>query len=526
MSTQLTLGSLFDGIGGFMLASEKAGIKPIWASEIEPFPILVTSTHFPDVEHLGDVHQINGGDIEPTDIVAFGSPCQDVSISSPTRTGLAGARSSLFFEAIRVIKEMREKTNGKQPRWIVFENVVGLMSSNMHFDYRQVLESFVQIKDPEADVPMPGKGKWLTAGEILGDDYSLAWRVIDASKGWGVAQRRRRVFVVVDLNGHRASQVLFESEGLSGYTPPRNEAWERTAEGAQNGTGASSSGEVIGFEPGAAQRLGGHAWEDSIGTLRAHMGDNQAAVAIEFNPSDSRIKIKEDGICQTLCARIGTGGNNAPLTMKIARDNDQGDFMPIPFGISPDQSKGMLSDNPHAGIYEAATSRTLDCSGSDARSHQGGMLVVEPVQEKIPSYCMTVGNFGVVATEEAPTLMARDFKDPPVIGKPMEDQREYLVRRLTTGECALLQGYEHDWCENLAIADLSQEDIARWIGIFEAWRKTMGRTGRPYTEKRITKWLKNPYSDSAAYKAFGNSICVPCVHFILAGIVWAASCDE
>ena len=172
-----------------------AGITPVWASEIEPFPIRVTEKRLPEMKHYGDVHGLNGANLEPVDIITFGSPCQDLSIAGK-RCGLGGSRSGLFYEAVRVIAEMRKSTNGQYPRWAVWENVPGALSSQHGQDFRRVLEEFVRIKDPAADVPLPESGRWLHAGEILGDGYSLAWRVLDAAQGWGVAQRRKRIFAV------------------------------------------------------------------------------------------------------------------------------------------------------------------------------------------------------------------------------------------------------------------------------------------------------------------------------------------
>lgn len=212
---QMTLGSLFDGIGGFPLAGVYAGMKPVWASEIEPFPIRVTEKRLPGMKHYGDIHRLSGAGLEPVDVVTFGSPCQDLSIAGK-RGGLEGARSSLFYQAVRIIQEMRDATNGQYPKWAVWENVPGALSSHDGEDFRQVLESLLRVKDPEANVPLPENHKWLPAGEIMGDGYSLAWRVLDAAQGWGVAQRRKRVFAVLDLAGQRAGQVLFESEGVSG----------------------------------------------------------------------------------------------------------------------------------------------------------------------------------------------------------------------------------------------------------------------------------------------------------------------
>ena len=184
MRRPLTLGSLFDGIGGFPLAGKLAGMRPVWASEIEPFPIRVTEKRLPEMKRYGDIHGLHGAKLEPVDVITFGSPCQDVSIAG-RREGLSGGRSGLFFEAIRIIREMREATNGEYPRWAVWENVPGALSSHNGEDFRQVLESLIRVQEPEADVPLPAGGRWLPAGEIMGDGYSLAWRILDAAQGLG-----------------------------------------------------------------------------------------------------------------------------------------------------------------------------------------------------------------------------------------------------------------------------------------------------------------------------------------------------
>ena len=199
MNKPLTLGSLFDGSGGFPLGGLLAGITPVWASEIEPFPIRVTTKRLPFMKHYGNISAMDGGRIEPVNIITFGSPCQDMSVAG-RRDGLDGKRSSLFYEAVRIIKEMRRSTHGQYPRWAVWENVPGALSSNDGHDFRAVLQSLAEIADEPADVPMPADGKWLGAGEIMGNHYSLAWRILDASKGWGVAQRRKRIFAVLDLD--------------------------------------------------------------------------------------------------------------------------------------------------------------------------------------------------------------------------------------------------------------------------------------------------------------------------------------
>ena len=150
----LTLGSLFDGSGGFLLGGLLSGIRPVWKSEIEPFPIAVTNKRFPDVKHYGDVSRLNGAEIEPVDIITFGSPCQDMSIAGK-RAGLDGSRSNLFYEAIRIVKEMRCATDGKYPRFICWENVLGAFSSNGGEDFKAVLESVCSVKGDKTDIPRP-----------------------------------------------------------------------------------------------------------------------------------------------------------------------------------------------------------------------------------------------------------------------------------------------------------------------------------------------------------------------------------
>ena len=213
----MKLGSLFDGAGTCPLAGSMCGVKPVWASEIEPFPVAVSSSNFPGMVHLGDIIKVHGDQIEPVDIFTFGSPCQDLSIAGK-RAGLDGERSGLFMEAVRIIKEMRCATHGKYPQIVVWENVPGAFSSHKGEDFRIVLEELCRIKEPDADLPGPPKklkkSSWPPVGEIIKDGYSIAWRTLDA-RGWGVPQRRRRIFLVLDLGGGCAGEILFKREGLS-----------------------------------------------------------------------------------------------------------------------------------------------------------------------------------------------------------------------------------------------------------------------------------------------------------------------
>ena len=342
MSKSLTLGSLFDGSGGFPLAGMMAGIVPVWASEIEPFPIRVTTRRIPQMKHYGDISKMNGGKIEPVDIITFGSPCQDLSLAGK-RSGLDWAKSSMFFEAIRVIKEMREATNGEYPRWIVWENVPGALSSSKGQDFRTVLEEICKIKDETVHIPMPEK-KWSGAGEIVGDDYSAAYRILNA-QFFGVPQRRRRIFLVADFRGQSAGKILFESEGLFRDFTQERGSWQRAAANAE--TGIRETG-IVCLNDQGGQRM--DITEEMTSTLRAkanhppcvmesagfctehsakargigyeietsptlRQGTVPAALAIENHPNDSRMKICEDGTIQTLTGRAETGGGNVPMVM-------------------------------------------------------------------------------------------------------------------------------------------------------------------------------------------------------------------
>ena len=218
------LGSLFDGSGGFPLAGALFGIEPVWASEVEPYPIAVTRARFPNVRHYGDVSKINGTEVEPVDIVCAGSPCQDLSVAG-LQKGIRHeangdeetTRSGLFMEFVRIIKEMRDATNGVLPRFALWENVPGAFSSNKGEDFRIVLEELIKIAEPAAVMPeVPEKG-WAYADHYTGDGWSIAYRVFDAQY-WGVPQRRRRIHLVVDFRGQCAGEVLFKCEGMRGYS--------------------------------------------------------------------------------------------------------------------------------------------------------------------------------------------------------------------------------------------------------------------------------------------------------------------
>ena len=616
-----------------------SGITPVWASEIEPFPIRVTTKRLPFIKHYGDVSKMNGADIEPVDIITFGSPCQDRSIAG-RREGLDGSRSSLFYEAVRIVKEMRCKTNGRYPRYIIWENVPGAFSSNKGADFQSVLEEVCSVKGYEIHTPRP-EG-WPTAGEIVADDFSLAWRVFDAQY-WGVPQRRKRIYLVADLAGGSAGKILFESEGVSGYTPQGFRSWQGAAGASEKGSGAAgcvclndqggnrmdvTDGvtctlraeahhppcvmESAGFctEHSAHSRSIGYE-EETSPTLRA--GTVPAAV-YENHSQDTRYTgpLKT---APTVMSTYGTGGNNQPFvvetpkTLKIRSgcegggkgaliqenksatlgcNNDQTVFVPKVYGICSKQSHAMQSDNPHSGFYEADTSRCLDRGGGNPSCNQGGMAVVavqgsmigrsdkngpqgSGVNEDVSftldatdRHAVAYGidratynmgrnaKFGItVETEIEPTmvskgpgavgqpiyhsskssfhtnftdddvtetLVATDFKDPPTVSK----EPDYIVRRLTPTECARLQGFPDWWCSNLETDEPTEEEIEFWTEVFETHRRVMGASSKPKSRNQIIKWLKDPHSDSAEYKMWGNGVALPNVCFVLSGIVYYA----
>ena len=590
----LTLGSLFDGSGGFPLGGLLAGITPVWSSEIEPFPVRVTTKRFPHMKHYGDISVLNGAELPPVDIITFGSPCQDMSVAGK-RSGLDGSRSSLFFEAIRIIKEMRGATDGKYPRYIVWENVPGAFSSNKGQDFRAVLEEVCKVKDAEVSVPFPGK--WENAGRIMGNGYSVAWRQFDA-QFWGVPQRRKRIYLVADFAGGSAGKILFESEGLSGYSAEGFRSWQTAAGASAEGSGETGSFSVDGYNSSVdevAATLGVNCGvstgrngvmvlndqggsrmdvtEDMTCTLRAE--SHHPPLVFENHSQDSRYTGPQDTV-QTILSTFGTGGNNQPFvletpkTLKIRSgcegggkgaliqddlsatlgcNNDQTLFVPKAYGICSKGSNSMMSDNPHSGFYEADTSRCLDANGGDPSCNQGGIAVVaiegngsrpshrgdgyketdamytlNATEQHGVAYSSSKASFFTSAEKElANTLVATDYKDPPIVND--EDDADYIVRRLTPTECARLQGFPDWWCDDLATQEPTQADIDYWKEVFETHRKVMGTSSKPKSESQIIKWLKDPHSDSAEYKMWGNGVALPNVFFVLSGIVWASGLE-
>ena len=320
------------------------------------------------MRHLGDITKINGAEIEAVDVITGGSPCQDLSIAGK-RAGLAGARSGLFMEQVRIVKEMREhdRANGRtgdmvRPRFMVWENVPGAFSSNKGRDFAAVLEEIIHIAEPEApDIEVPEKG-WNTWGgyhDEVGGRWSVAWRVHDA-KHWGVPQRRRRISVVADFGGDAAGEILFERKSVSGYLAESGTARERLAGNAESGAGKTE------------QCL--TAWD-----------------------CQSKRIFGTEGESPTLQGGVGGGVNNPAI---------------LCYGISAYESNAMKSSNPKSGVYVADTSRTLDLNGGNPACNQGGMAVVcAGFKLGNSEQARSIG----YAEEQAPTLNAECGGNKPAV---------------------------------------------------------------------------------------------------------------
>lgn len=344
----MKLMSLFDGSGGFPLAASLCGIEPVYAAEVEPYPIAVTKNRFPKMKHLGDVSKVKGGEIEPVDIITFGSPCQDMSIAGK-RAGLKHAdmgddettRSGLFLEAIRIIKEMREATNGVYPRYAIWENVPGAFSSNRGEDFRTVLEEFIRVKEKDAVMPDVPKAGWPYADCYSGNGWSLAYRVFDAQY-WGVPQRRRRIYLVADFRGQRAGEILLKPEGLRRNSAQSGTHGQETARCAKNSVGTAIGGVDRynqSFLPGLAQTLRASGGGDCTPTVLA-------PVAVYCHQGNG---IDRAGKCLTA------------------------------YSFDSLSSNSMKSKNPHSGCRAVEIAKTLDTGYPDPSKNQGGIAIVEKI---------------------------------------------------------------------------------------------------------------------------------------------------
>lgn len=535
----MKLMSLFDGSGGFPLAASLCGIEPVYASEVEPYPIAVTKSRFPTMKHLGDVSRIKGAEIEPVDIITFGSPCQDMSVAGK-RAGLKHTavgdeettRSGLFLEAIRIIKEMRVKTNGIYPRFAVWENVPGAFSSNRGEDFRLVLEEFIKITEPDAVMPAVPQAGWAYADCISGDGWSIAYRVFDAQY-WGVPQRRRRIYLVADFRGECARKILFEREGVRGYFTQSRTPWQGIASDAQKcvGTDDRAGESKLVLDDQGGQRICVRT-DGKIPTLRAEAhgnvpciinkktlvydtrgnGDGETVPTITgdhnnrvtdytclvvepavrcYDIGEARLRTPSEYIekTPTLTARCGTGGNNVPGVVYCLQGN---------------------------GIDRADTA---GCNGKGWRENECYTLntIDRPAEEKPIILDRAFFNQGKNAKYDpqyytdgiCPTLVARG---------PAAVQARYLVRRLTPTECARLQGFPDLWGHPDYKEILTDEEFQFWLAVRNTHAAINGKQTKEYTKPQILTWYNKLHTDSSEYKMWGNGIALPNALYVMQGI--------
>lgn len=450
----MKLGSLFDGSGTCPLAASAVGIIPAWASEIEPFPMAVTQSRFPKMAHLGDITKMNGAEIEPVDVITFGSPCQNLSIAGNGK-GLAGQESSLFFEAVRVIQEMRCATNGRFPQIVIWENVYGAFSSTQGEDFRTVIETLWKICEGDDSVPRyaedkRGRQKWPHTGFVLGDHSSIAWRGLDA-QGWGVPQRRKRVFVVLDLGGQCAGRILFEREGL-------RRDFKKVRRTGQTVRPASET------SPAEYHRV----------------------YAVENHAQDSRVSLSPDNTVQTLAGRMGTGGGNVPLVLVPCFGQASYDeYAPTEQAVTLKATGGNYGGGTETLVLEpigadfynhsitGEVTMTLTSTKSDPH-HLPCALI--PYTLKIRSGCEGGGKGALIQEDKSATLSCNNDQTLFVPTQTENGEVIYLARKLTPTECASLQGFEKDWCALV------------------------------------------PHKDSAEYKMWGNGMAFPCMLYIMEGV--------
>lgn len=449
-STGMKLGSLFDGSGGFPLAGAIHGITPMWASEIEAYPIRVTKARFPKMEHLGSVLDVNGAEIEPVDIITFGSPCQDLSVAGKQAGLHKGERSNLFFEAIRIIKEMREATDGIYPRIAVWENVPGAYSSNKGEDFRAVLQAFCQVCDPTADVPMPPK-KWHKSGAVVGNGWSVAWRTFDA-QFWGVPQRRKRIYLIADFGSERAGEVLFEQESVRGDSAESGTAGESAAGDAEGSVGRGGVCYALqgnGIDRADTAGCNGAGWREG----ECYTLNTIDRPAVCYPAADAEGSAGRGGVCYqdkvgALCSTDYKWVQQQQVMqdkLVVQRMTEMGPSA-VCYAIDSLSSNSMKSPNPNSGFHEEEIAKCLDTSGGNPACNQGGNVIVETKQ--------------VCADGISPTLpgqMGTGGNNGPMVLETAKPPRKYIIRRLTPLECCRLQGFP-DWWED----DVQGSDSARY----------------------------------------------------------------
>ena len=503
----MKLGSLFDGSGGFPLAGSLCGIEPVWASEVEPYPIAVTKSRFPNMKHLGSVTDVHGGDIEPVDIITFGSPCQDLSVAGK-RAGLKHeangdeetTRSGLFMEAVRIIKEMRKATNGEYPTFAVWENVPGAFSSNKGEDFRTVLEELIKIVEPTAVMPAVPKNGWPYADSYCGDGWSLAYRVFDAQY-LGVPQRRRRIYLVLDLRGQRAAEILFKSEGLQGYFETGRTTWKGVAADAERSSGADDCEGAIPINTMIATRHKQLGRGTGFGVGEA--GDPQFTISAGH---EHAVAYSVPSVCVKCYDARGNGDGQTVRTLTGDHENRITDYTTVI----------CLQGN---GIDRADTA---GCNGKGWKEDTSYTL--NTIDRPAVVYCTDIGFFNS-QEEVEPTLLARQYKDPHLVSYP-ENAVQYIVRRLTPTECARLQGFPDDWGHPDHKEDLTDEEYRFWLDVRNTHAAINGKPQKDYTKAQMLTWYNKLHTDSAEYKLWGNGISLPTALYVMQGIAEALKGGE
>lgn len=558
----MKLGSLFDGSGGFPLAGSLCGIEPVWAAEVEPYPIAVTRSRFPYMKHLGDVTKVNGAEIEPVDIITFGSPCQDLSVAGK-RAGLKHeangddktTRSGLFLEAIRIIKEMRGSTNGIYPRFAVWENVFGAFSSNGGEDFRIVLEEFTKIVEPSASMPAPEKGRWAYADCYVGDGWSVAYRTFDAQY-WGVPQRRRRIYLVADFRGECAAEILFEREGVSGYFAAGRTPWKGSAADAESGAGVQDkAGKPIAFHL-LQDPISNDGSAPCIGCGSSTHGQASVGVAVcaGFKAGNGA---KANGIgwqeeCAPTLSAAPSGTNQVPsLCMKAYDARGNGDGC-IESTLTGDH-ENRITDytvcvvQPVYCIQGNAIDRayTADCNGKGVKDDI--CYTLNTIDRPGAAFALqSIGDYK--QSDVSSCLKERDYKGDAdlvvecagVDCRNMNEYRElyptlqancghslnssgdvrvgYTVRRLTPTECARLQGFPDDWGHPDPKDDFTDDEYRFWLNVRNTYAAINGKAVRQYTGQQMLAWYNKIHTDSAEYKMWGNGIALPCALYVMQGI--------
>ena len=519
------LGSLFDGSGGFPLSGALCGIEPTWAAEVEPYPIAVTRSRFPKLRHLGDISKVNGAEIEPVDIITFGSPCQDLSVAGK-RAGLKHeangdeetTRSGLFMEAVRIIKEMRKATNGKYPSFALWENVPGAFSSNNGADFRIVLEELIKIVEPSASMPPIPSSGWAYADSYVGDGWSIAYRVFDAQY-WGVPQRRRRIHLVLDLRGERAREVLFEREGVRGYFTQGRTPWQEAAthpQGCLVANDRAGEGAGRGLDAVKAYSFDSLA-SNSMKSSNPHSGCRQVEVAktldtTDPNPSKNQggIAIVESALCYdiadrrrvagesvgvapTLISKMGTGGNNVPV-------------------VCEKEPVYCLQGN---GIDRADTA---GCNGKGWKEDSSYTLntIDRPAVAYLASGKETVGTLMANAGTKLWLGNQEAFSgDYHIIEK---NTIRYIIRRLTPTECARLQGFADRWGDIDPKDSFTEEEYRFWLNVRNTHAAITGKQVKEYTLPQMLTWYNKLHTDSSEYKMWGNGIALPPALYCMQGM--------